>query len=301
MKFESAALLTIIASSILVYFAYSAYWLAVTVPWIANITTNPAGFTPPTGFLVRNPASLTASYVMEYSGFAGLILRLLGAAFGLVAFAHIAKEGAGSFSRHKGKVSAALLLTGVYYITLAPIVYFLLNYSALPTISNNLLSLNQIIQILLVATFLIHIGLKVRKESFDVRPGRIWTRISLASAAYTIGVLIVYLSKWAEMMAVDPYLFSALSVRIIGFLNTVLVQTLAVAFAVTAVCSTYIMRLQSKTSALWGMALIFLGLHTVIYTYYCAFIVGIPRFIAFGELWHIPLIILGAYLIQKRT
>jgi hypothetical protein len=278
------------------YFVYSAYWLAKTVPWIWNITVNPDGFSPPTGLIFRNSESLSSAYLMEYTGFAGLIIRLVGAAVALAAFAYIAKDGVDSYPRHRGKVSAALLINGVYFLTLIPVVYFLLNYSALPTISNRLLSLNQVTEIALMSTFLVYIGLKIRETGFVVNSASFWRLVGLAGAAYTVAILIIYMSKWTEMMAVDPYLFTALSARIIGFMNTIIVQTLSVAFAVAAVVAMHLKRFSSKTSLLWGLALVFLSLHTVIYTVYCAFIVGIPRFIVFGELWQIPLMALGIFL-----
>ncbi len=296
MKVKPGVLFVIVAVCVLAYFVYSAYWLAKTVPWMWEITGNPEGFSPATGLIVRSPGSLTSAYLMEYAGFAGLVIRLVGASLALAAFILIAKDGVDSFSRHKGIVSASLLFNGIYFLTLVPVVYFLLNYSSLPTISNRLLSLNQITEIALISTVLIYIGLKMRKDDFVVNSRSFWKLAGLATAAYVVAIWIVYMSKWTEMMAVDPYLFSALSARIIGFMNTIIVQTSAVALAVAAVIATSLKKLSSKTPLLWGLALVLLSLHTVIYTIYCDFIVGIPRFIIFGELWQIPLMALGVYL-----
>ena len=100
-------------------------------------------------------------------------------------------------------------------------------------------------------------------------------------------------------MAVDHYLFSALSVRILGFLNTIVVQSLAVFFAVIGVF--YALRKSGGKSLMrwWGLSLIFLSTHIILYVVYCAS-VGITRFIIFGELWVIPLFGLGAYLLLKN-
>ncbi len=296
LKVRLAVLLAIIAICLISYFVYSAYWLAKTLPWIWNIAVNPGGFSPPTGLIVRNSNSLSSAYLMEYTGFVGLIMRLVGASVALVAFVYIVKDGVHSFPRHKGKLSAALLINGLFFLTLVPVIYFLLNYSALPTISNRLLSLNQVTEIALMSSFLIYIGLKVRKSDVTVDSAFLWRLVGLAATAYVVAIWIIYMSKWTEMMAVDPYLFSALSARIIGFMNTIIVQTLAVALAVAAAIAMSLKKLSSKTPLLWGLALVLLSLHTVIYTIYCAFVVGIPRFIIFGELWQIPLMALGVYL-----
>ena len=82
-------------------------------------------------------------------------------------------------------------------------------------------------------------------------------------------------------------------------MNTTIVQSLAVFFAKAAVASIYLKKISHKASLLWGFSVLFLSLHTIIYTFYCAS-VGIARFIIFGELWQIPLIAVGAYLICVR-
>ena len=296
MKGKLAVLVTLVAVCLFSYFLYSAYWLAKTIPWIVGITVNPQGFSPPTGLLFSNAESLTSAYIMEYTGFLGLIIRVAGASCAVAAFYLIAKGGLSSFPKHRNKVTAALLLNGVYFLTFIPAVYFLLNYSALPTISNRLLSLSIITQIGLVSTFLIFLGLKTRRNDFNADSPSLWKWIAYASMAYVFAIWITYMSKWTEMMAVDPYLFSALSARIVGFLNTTIVQSLAVFFAIAAVASIYLKKISHKASLLWGFSVLFLSLHTIIYTFYCAS-VGIARFIIFGELWQIPLIAVGAYLI----
>ena len=126
--------------------------------------------------------------------------------------------------------------------------------------------------------------------------------IRLASLTYmnlVIALWVTYMLKWREMMAVDPYLFTALSVRILGFLNTVIVQSLAVVFAVIGVLLILRKRGLNQAARLLGISSIFLGLHILIYVIYVTG-VGITRFIIFGELWVIPLIGLGTYLLLKN-
>ena len=118
--------------------------------------------------------------------------------------------------------------------------------------------------------------------------------------SFVIALWVTYMLKWREMMAVDPYLFSALSVRILGFLNTIIVQSLAVVFAVVGM--TFILRTHSLKKAIrWlGLSSIFLSLHIIIYVIYVTS-VGITRFIQFGELWLIPIIGIGLYLVLRKT
>jgi hypothetical protein len=288
-------LIVLVAVCTLSYFVYSAYWLAKTIPWVVSISLNPVSFSPPTGLLFSNSISVFSAYVMEYSGFLGLVIRVAGASYALAAVFLISKDGVSSFPKHRNKVCLALLLNGIYFFSFIPAVFFLLNFSALPLISNRLLSLSMLTQIALISSFLIFLGLRTRRSGFEVGSVSFWKWIGLAVMAYTVAIWVTYMSKWAEMMAVDPYLFTALSIRIVGFLNTVIIQSLAALFAIVGVVSIYKKSTKFKTFLLWGLSLVFLSLHTTIYTIYCAS-VGIPSFIIFGELWQIPLMAFGIYL-----
>ena len=222
--------LAIVAVCVFAYFSYSTYWLVKTIPWIIDISLNPKMFLPPTGLLVVNANSLYSAYVMEYSGFLGLILRFAGATYALAATFLIIKDGESSVLKHQSKIYAALLLNGLYFFSFVPVVFYLLNFSALPVISNRLLSTTLLAQLALISPFLLYLGYKIRKPVSSSNSGSLWRIIVLASLAHVLAIWITYMSKWSEMMAVDPYLFSALSVRIMGFLNTIVVQSLSCYF-----------------------------------------------------------------------
>jgi hypothetical protein len=236
---------------------------------------------------------------MEYTGFLGLIIRVVGASYALFAAFMIFRNKNGSLPAVRNKISKALFFEGLHYLSYIPAIYLLLGFSALPSVSNLLLSIVFSTQILLISPFLIKLALIVKNYESDVnRP----TLIRLAGLTYmnlVIALWVTYMLKWREMMAVDPYLFSALSVRILGFLNTVIVQSLAVVFAVVGVLLILRKRGLDKAVRLLGLSSIFLGLHILIYVIYVTG-VGITRFIIFGELWVIPPMAIGAYLLLKN-
>jgi hypothetical protein len=151
----------------------------------------------------------------------------------------------------------------------------------------------------MISPFLIGLSFKVRKHESGVGGSSLLRLAGLAAMNYVIALWVIYMLKWTEMTAVDPYLFSAFSVRILGFLNTIVVQSLAVVFAVVGLF--YILRKSGRGSTMrwWGLSLIFLSAHIIIYVIYVTS-VGIPRFIPFGELWLIPLLGLGIYLLLKN-
>jgi hypothetical protein len=282
------------------YFGYALYWFVKTIPWIIEISLRPEYYSPATGLRFIDSTSVSLAYLMEYTGFVGLMVRVVGASYALFAVFLILKNEKTSFHVVRNKISKALLLEGLYYLCFIPaIALLLLNFSALPTISNMLLSTAFSTQILLITPMLIKLATKVKNYESDVDKPSLIRWAGLAYMSFVVAIWVTYMLKWREMMAVDPYLFTALSVRILGFLNTVIVQSLAVAFAVVGVL--LILRKHSLHKAVrWlGLSAIFLSLHIIIYVIYVTH-VGITRFIQFGELWLIPLIGVGLYLLLKN-
>jgi len=282
------------------YFAYALYWFVKTIPWMVEISLRPEYYVPATGLRFTDFYSVSLAYLMEYSGFIGLMVRVVGASYALLSIFLILKNEKVSFSVIKNKIAKALLLEGFYYLSFIPaIILMLLNFSALPTISNLLLSTVFSTQILLITPLLIKLATKVKNyEVSGDKPSLIrWAGLSYMN--FVIALWVTYMLKWKEMMAVDPYLFSALSVRILGFLNTVIVQSLAVVFAVVGVLLILRKRGLDKAMRWLGLSAIFLGFHIIIYVIYVTH-VGITRFIQFGELWLIPLIGVGVYLLLRN-
>lgn len=283
------------------YFAYVLYWFVKTIPWIVDISLRPEYYNPATGLRFTDSLSVSLAYLMEYSGFFGLMIRVVGASYALLSAFLIVKNEKDSFPIIQDKISKALLLEGFYYLFFIPaIIFMLLNFSALPSISNFLLSIVFSTQILLITPILIKLATTVKNYEPSVDKPSLIRLAGLSYMNFVIALWVTYMLKWIEMMAVDPYLFSALSVRILGFLNTGVVQSLAVVFAVVGALLILRKRGLDKAIRWWGLSSIFLSSHIIIYVIYVTS-VGITRFIPFGELWLIPLIGLGAYLLLKNS
>jgi len=281
------------------YFAYALYWFVKTIPWIVEISLRPEYFSPPAGLRFTNSYSVSIAYLAEYSGFFGLMVQVVGASYALLAAFLILKTKTNSFPVIRDKISKALLLEGIHYLSLIPTIYFLLGFSALPSASNFLLSTMLLTKILLISPFLISLGLKVRKYESGVGGSSLLRLAGLASMNYVIALWVSYMLKWTEMSVADPYLFSAFAPRIFGFLNTIVVQSLAVVFAIVGLLHILRKSGADNTMRWWGLSLIFLSTHIILYVIYVGS-VGIPRFIPFGELWLIPLLGLGIYLLLKN-
>jgi hypothetical protein len=281
------------------YFAYVLFWFVKSLPLIVEITLSPGIYSPATGLRFIDSYSVSAAYLMEYSGVVGLIVRVAGASYALLAATLFWRTKTDSFPAIRDKISKALLLEGFYFLSLIPAIYFLLGYSALPSVSNFLLSAALLTQILLISPVLIDLGRKVKKHESGAGTPSLLRLAGLAAMNYVIALWIIYMLKWTEMTAVDPYLFSAFSVRILGLLNTVIVQSVAAVFAVVGLLHLLRKSGADNTMRWWGLSAIFLSTHIIIYVIYVVS-VGIPRFIPFGELWLIPLLGLGIYLLLKN-
>ena len=115
---------------------------------------------------------------------------------------------------------------------------------------------------------------------------------------YIIALWITYSLKWSEMASADLSLFS-FSPRIVGLANTAITLSLSVVFAVIGFVNVMRNKNGRTTPKLWGFAAIFLSLHFIIYVVYCAS-VGVPYFVQLSELWLIPLLGVGIYLLLKK-
>lgn len=298
MSYSSRLLKILILVVVGSYFAYALFWLAKSLPLIVEISLSRGIYEPATGLRFVDSYSTFAAYLMEYSGLVGLILRVIGASYALLVAIQFLRTNASLFT-FKGKISKALFFEGCYYLSLIPAIYFLLGYSALPMVSNFLLSAAILTQILLISLFALALSRKLKQYNLGTYSPALLRMIGLAVMSYVVAQWIIYMLKWSEMTAVDPYLFSAFSIRILGLLNTLIVQSLAVVFAVVGLLRLVRKNGAEKALKWWGLSLVFLSLHITLYVVYVIG-VGIPRFIPFGELWLIPLFAVGVYLLLKK-
>ena len=289
---------TLIFVAVVSYFTYALYWFIKSIPYIVGISLRPENYSPPAGILFNNPYSLATAYLMDYVGFFGLTARVVGASYALLSAFLILRVEKDFFPVIRGKISKALLLEGVYYLSFIPSIYFLLAFSALPPMANFILSAQLFTQILLISPFLISLGLKVRNYELGTGGSSLLRLAGLSSMNYGIALWVTYILKWAEMASADPYLFS-LSPRFLGLANTVTTLSLSVVFAIVGFLSILRKRDRDKSTKWWGLSAIFLSAHFIIYVLYCAS-VGVLYYIQLSELWVIPLLGLGMYFLLKK-
>ena len=295
-NYLAAKILILIA--VLGYFAYALYWFVREIPWVVQITLNPSTYSPPGRFIATNSFSLSIEYLMEYSNFFGFLIRVVGASFALLAVLLILKNGTNSFLAVKDKISKALIFEGIYFLSLIPGIYYLLFLTVEPLNTMIFCSAELLVQILLISPFLITLGLKVRKY----KPGgpSLLRLAGLSSMNYVIALWLSYILKWFEVALEMGGLFWFLTAySSIGFLDSVVILSLAAAFAVGGFIQILRKGSGDNTMRWWGLSAIFLSIFMIIYVIYCAS-VRIDWMIPFGELWVIPIIGIGVYLLLKN-
>jgi hypothetical protein len=294
---------TLILVTIGSYFTYALYWFVKTIPWIVHISQGPEYYSAPTGLRYINSYSLLIGYITDYSAFLGLTIRVIGASYALLVAFLILKNKTISQYEIRNKISKALLLEGLYFLSLIPAIYLLLSFSALIPEANIFLTLQIITQILLISPFLILLSRKVRRCNSSVNAFSTLRLTTLSCLSYVVALWGIYMFKWVGMMVEaralgDPN-WLQFGIRVFGLQNTLIVLSLAVVFAVVGTLQILRKRGGNRTVKWWGLSLILLSTHFIIYIFYVAS-VGFWDAILYGEVWTIPLLGLGIYILLKN-
>jgi hypothetical protein len=290
-----AALKALLIIGVGAYFTYVLYWFAKTIPWMIQITTQPENFFPPAGLNPADPFGVPASYLMEYAGFAGLAVRLVGACFALLAvYLFFRGESIGSL-RLRNATSKALLLEGIHFVSFIPAFYYLTNVATLPLTSRVCLFGTLGIQLVLIAPTLILLSRKLSSKAEAVPTGLI-RMAAIAALSYVLAMWGMYWFKWTEMAALEGLEFLIVVPRIVAFGNTAVIFSLSAIFAILGTRSLLHKADSQKATRWWGLSTVFLSTHIIVFVLFC---IGVnAAFLAiFGELWIIPLVALGAYML----
>ena len=282
------------------FFGYVLFWFAKSGLWMIAISLRPENYYPVAGLQITNSFSLSVSYLMDYSGFVGLIIRLVGAALALLSAFLILRSGSVFSLQVRDKISKALLLEGIYFFSFIPSIYYLLGFSSLPLTSRISLSIALTAQMVLISPALILLSRRLRKTNTEFDRAAITRLAVLSCLCYIIALYITYWTKWLEMGILAGINWVLSMPIVVAFTNTAVTFTLAVAFAAVATRRTLKGDGKGKPMRLWGAASFFLSLHLIIFVVYC-FSVNAAWMAVFGELWIISLMGVGIYLLLRKT
>jgi hypothetical protein len=287
------------------YFVYGFYWFAKTSYWMVETSLKPGNYIPPTGFRIINSNSLYAAYLMDYAGFVGLIARVIGSFYALLSAYLIFQTEKDFFTVVRNKLSMILLCEAAYFLSLVPSVYFLLEFSALPQLSNILLSAQLCTQIALISPLLVLLSLKIRGHDHKAGKSALLTWTALLFLGYSVALWVSYLLKWVDLFIGAKVTFSTgfvwllASARLLSFLNTTVILSLAVVFALLGTTFLIGKNEDIRAAKYWSLSAVFLGLFFLFYVLYCAYI-GVLWVVPFAELWMIPFFAIGLYFLLRK-
>jgi predicted anti-sigma-YlaC factor YlaD len=287
------------------YFVYGLYWFVKTSFWMVETSLRPGNYIPPTGFRVINSYSLYAACLMDYAGFFGLIARVAGGFYALLSAYLFFQAETDFFTVVRGKLSKILFCEAAYFLSLVPSVYFLLEFSALPQLSNILLSAQLFTQIVLISPLLILLGLKIRGHCHKTAKSALLKWTAFLFLSYSVALLVSYLLKWVDLFIGARVTFSTAfvwllaSARLLSFLNTTVILSLSVVFALLGTTFLIGKNEYIRAAKYWSLSAVFLGLFFLFYVLYCAYI-GVLWVVPFGELWMIPFLGVGLYFLLRK-
>jgi hypothetical protein len=160
-------------------------------------------------------------------GFVGLGARFTAAVLGLASL-FLLYIKLRTFIKIKIVVGFALFLEGLFFLSEVPSVWFLLR----PGFAANLpLAINYVLQVLLTVPFLWFLAFKVATYQ-SVQRTNLLKFSALAFATYVTALTVNEVSRWTSMISIDTLRFLFEGIRVIGFLDAVILMPLALAMGV---------------------------------------------------------------------
>jgi hypothetical protein len=223
-------------------------------------------------------------------GFIGLGARFTAVILGLASMILLWVKSR-AFLKIKVVVALALFLEGLFFLSETPSVWFLLR----PGFAANLpLAINYILLVLLTVPLLWVLAFRVATYR-DGRRTNLLKFSAITFLAYVAALAVNEVSRWTSMISVDTLRFLFEGIRVVGFLDAVVLMPLAVVLAVVGAFR--LTQQNIKSAMLWmGASLATVGLNYsiyAIYSYYANSINSLPLV----DVWTIPLLGLGIALI----
>ena len=260
------------------YFTYALYWLLININYVGGVYSSAGGLVDP--------------YFYRLSSLLGVVLRFLGVLLALLALYLFWRHKARSFPKVKSLVSVALLFEGLYYLSFLPSIPRLIFFGYFVS-----LAVSYSLQILLTFPLLTILFFKIRlsRDAFVNTDTLKW--IGAASLGYIVALWVNNVFRWFDMVGTYGFGFIFEGVTYVGFLNGILILSLSVVFAFAGYFT--LRKKGTINTKLWGLSLIMVGLHFLIYILYSAYFNAL-NFAILNEVWTIPLLGLGLAILRLK-
>jgi len=195
-----------------------------------------------------------------------------------------------TFLSLKNKVSIAISLEGIYFLSFLLPAFMIFSLSAVFTVS-------YLLQILLISPLTFLVATVVKRNSHRYSLTKV---LGLAYLSYVATIWINNISRWITMAQSSGIEFLLSGKTAIGFANAAVFLSLALLLAGAVFLSLLKRRSISVTAKLLGVSLAALGAHFLIYLVY-SFFTGSLGSVMLVEIWAVPLLGSGASLFHEAS
>lgn len=261
------------------------YWLPSSIERFYNVIFVSVDYYSLGRFWIYMPAGI------------GMVARFIGVIIGLFCLVMIWK-GPKSIFEVKKWVAIALVMEGVYYLSLFPSAVWL-NTGLFGAFDFGVtaLGVSYLLQVLFTVPFLFILASKVK--NYDTSGFVGWKWVGFAFAGYICALWSNSVLRWFDMVVNDGLEVFFSGITGVGALNAFIFMSLAVVFAIG--CSIYLMKKNFTSGYRWlALSLTMVGLHYTIYVVY-SYYVNTLNSIWLIDIWTIPLLGLGLTLLLKRN
>lgn len=192
-----------------------------------------------------------------------------------------------SFLSVKKKIAVALLFEGIYFLSLLPITIYYLTTGLFLTFF-----LGYLLEIVVILPFLFVLSFKVWRYEESAGTDLLkW--ISLAAIGYLVHIWINHVFRWLSMVGESGISFLLEGIIMVGFLNSIVTLSLSLISAIVGFYFLLNKGDRNFATKLFGISLILLGLHFVIFIGYSFTAGSSVSFILLSEIWPVTLLGLG--------
>ena len=162
----------------------------------------------------------------------------------------------------------------------------------------NTLFVGYILETIAVFPLLTVLSIKIWRNNGSEKT-KFFSWISIASIGYLVHIWISNVFRWLSMVEMSGIAFLLQGSVVIGFLNSVVTLSLSLILAVLGYYYLSYKNNQKLCTKLFGIALIFLSLHFIIYILYSVIVGASLYSIMLVEVWPVAVLGLGLVMFLK--
>jgi hypothetical protein len=197
------------------------------------------------------------------------------------------------FTNVRKYVAVALSFEAVYFLAILPLNLILIIRERSPF----LLYLGFVIQILVTSPLLLALSIKAWHYKETARANLVqWA--CLVGIGYIIGIWVNSVFRWFSMSESAGTGLLLTGITSLGFFSSVIILSLSLTFAIAGFYTLLNKGSTKSTVRLFGVSLIMLGLHFIIYIIYSWIAPGAWKFVLLTEIWPIPLLPVGLGMLK---